>query len=181
MVARYIVYHHLYQKSSREHIGNIDDSLMSSSMASMMHQFYIEHCEHWWIFDFMILYQCFIHVFDVFYIETSDVPSTKHQWLFNESSIKHNNVTEISTLNTLMIINVCVEIINLSSILNQCCIVVSSSCRLFFWWKHIESSILPMCSRLGKDIVVEKGRHIGLKIDKFKKNQLDQPLHLQTK
>ena len=31
---------------SREHIGNIDDSLMLSLITSIMHQFFIEHCKH---------------------------------------------------------------------------------------------------------------------------------------
>ena len=72
---------------SREHIGNIDDSLLLSSITSLMHQFYIEHRKYWWIFDLTLMFhpcfQCF------FYIETSDVPSTKHQWFIDETSMFH--------------------------------------------------------------------------------------------
>ena len=50
---------------SREHIGNVDDSLMLSSITSMMHRFYIEHRKHWWIFDvtsmFHPCFQCVLH------------------------------------------------------------------------------------------------------------------------
>ena len=37
---------YLLQCPSREHINNNDDSLMLSSITSMMHQFYIEHRKH---------------------------------------------------------------------------------------------------------------------------------------
>ena len=36
---------------SREHFDNTDDSLMLSSITSMMHQFYIKHRNYWWRFD----------------------------------------------------------------------------------------------------------------------------------
>ena len=67
---------------SRERIGNINDSLMSS-IISMMHQFYIENRKHWWIFDvtsmFHLCFQCFSAV----------EPTMFHLLNINESSMKH--------------------------------------------------------------------------------------------
>ena len=44
--------------------------------------------------------------------------------------------TKISTLKTIMIINVCIEIINVSSMLHLCPIVVSVMNRPVFLWQH---------------------------------------------
>ena len=77
---------------SREHSGNIDDSLMLSSITSVLHQLYIEHHKHWWIFDVTSMlhpcFQCF--------------PTCLQS-----------------------IINICIEITNVSSMLRWCWIVVS--------------------------------------------------------
>ena len=75
-------YKHSYMVSpSREHIGSIEDSLMLSSITSIMHQFYIEHRKHWWIFDVTSMFHPCFKFF--FHIEANDVPSSKHQWFID--------------------------------------------------------------------------------------------------
>ena len=104
-----------------------------SSITSIMHQFYIEHRKHWWILDITSMFhpssKCFctlkpamFHLLDIWFI---DAPSMNHQWNNVESPMKNSYVSEISTLKTLKIINVCTKIINVSSMLLGCRIVVS--------------------------------------------------------
>ena len=67
---------------------------MLSSLALMIHQFYIEHRKHWWIFDvtsmFHTCFQCFSTLkpamFRLFSINDSLM---KHRWIINESMMKH--------------------------------------------------------------------------------------------
>ena len=54
----------------------------------------------------------------------------------------------IRTLNTIMIIKVCIKIISVASMLLRCRIVVSLMNRLVFNDNNITSSMLPMCSQL---------------------------------
>ena len=59
---RYMI-HSKHGYPTRERILNSDGSLMFSSLTSKMHQFYIEHRKHWWVFDaksmFHPCFQCF--------------------------------------------------------------------------------------------------------------------------
>ena len=85
----YSEHHH-----SREHIGNIDESLKLSSITSLMHQFYIEHRKHWWIFDVTsrlhLCFQCFSKLkptmFHLLHINDS---SMKPRWIIIERIINH--------------------------------------------------------------------------------------------
>ena len=90
---RYFLRHKWHYLSSREHIGNIDDSLMLSSLTSMMHQFYTEHRKHWWIFDvtlvFHLCFQCF----------STLKPAMLHLLNINDSSIKYWWVINERTMN----------------------------------------------------------------------------------
>ena len=83
-----------FRHPSREHIGNIDDWLKLSSETSMMHQFYIEHRKHWWIFDVTpMLHPCFrcfstlkptmIHLLNI------NHPSRFHRWIINQTIMNH--------------------------------------------------------------------------------------------
>ena len=79
---------------SREHIGNIDDSLMLSSITSMMHQFYIEHRKHWWIFDVTSMFQLCFQRFStlrpaMFHLVNVNDWSKKHRWFISETMMNH--------------------------------------------------------------------------------------------
>ena len=53
----------IFQNSSSEHVASIGDSLILSSIASLMHQLYRRYRKHWWLFDFTSTFhpcfQCF--------------------------------------------------------------------------------------------------------------------------
>ena len=81
--------HQISHYPSREHIGNIDDSLMLSSITSMMHQFFIEHRKHWWIFNvtsmFHLCFQCFSTMKPtMFHLLSINDSSMFHRWIINE-------------------------------------------------------------------------------------------------
>ena len=72
-------------------------------------------------------------------------PSKLHQCFFKESSTNHQwniKVSEISTLKKLMINNVCVEIINVSSMLHRCRIVVFLMDKPVFFHDNIAGFVL---------------------------------------
>ena len=73
-------------------------------------------------------------MFHQYYI---NVPSQNRQWNFN--------VSEISTLKTLMIINVCIEINDVSSMLHQCSLKESSMERQCVRDKHIKNIKYHKC------------------------------------
>ena len=79
---------------SREHTGNIDDLFVLSSIALMMHQFYIEYCKQWWLFDvtsmFHLCSQCFSTMKPTMFIFQT---ARTHRWNIDESSIKQYWIT----------------------------------------------------------------------------------------
>ena len=86
------IIHSIAGQPTREHIGNIDDSLLLSSIASMMHQFYIDHRKHWWIFDVTLMFRpCFPCFFAfkpaMFHLLNINNSSIKHRWIINERTM----------------------------------------------------------------------------------------------
>ena len=70
---------------------------------------------------------------------TRNVTPMVLQGIINESSMNDQwniNVTETSTVKSLMIINVSIKIISLSSMLNRRCIVVSLMNMPVVWWRN---------------------------------------------
>ena len=82
-----------YVYPSRGQIGNIDDSLMLSSITSMVHQFYIEHRKRWWIFDVTSRFHPCFHCFSTL------KPAMFRQKNINESSMKHRRIINGTMMN----------------------------------------------------------------------------------
>ena len=95
----------LFHNPNREHVGDIDDSLMLSSIKSMIHQLYIKYCKNWWIFDVISMFhpcfQCFSTMKPaMFHLLNINDSSMKHQWIINERQwIVAEEINKLKTSN----------------------------------------------------------------------------------
>ena len=64
---------------------------MLSSITSMMHQFYIEHRKHWWIFDVTLMFHPYFQCFStlkpaIFHLLNINKSSMNHQWWITDEA-----------------------------------------------------------------------------------------------
>ena len=72
------------QNPRREHTDNIDESIMLSSKTSMMHQFFIQYCKHWWFFEITSMFHPYFKCFSHWSHRYSTYSPMKNRWNINE-------------------------------------------------------------------------------------------------
>ena len=83
---------------SREHIVDIDDSLMLSTLTWMMHHFYGENRKNWWLFNATSIFHPCFQCFSIFPHRSQWCSVTKHPWFIDEASMNYHWNTDKSSM-----------------------------------------------------------------------------------